>query len=314
MPPNSTEQALGFLAHYNFQGMFDGGRAAKILCPVHREDTPSMYVYLGEASAHCYGCGWHGTLTALVQEIEKCSMLGAMILLRKWANDPKVKLVAPTVSAHMQAPKPAINPRKSWLTTLPLLAGSESKAEYYMNGRGFEDATLRHFDIRYRYGDEWPVVVPILSNGEVIAWQSRRVDKVDTKKKPKYVFQAGSKPYNVLAGNTEADTVLITEGYFDHMKAFQHLQKMNGFAKKTAVCTPLSWVLRERQANMIKARWVVIALDNDERGWEGTEKAFDLLPNAVSFKWDCGYKDVGEMSFPVFKREFMEALKRCQQK
>ena len=43
-----------------------GPEQAKILCPVHAEDSPSCYLYASDNHAHCFGCGWHASLFDLV--------------------------------------------------------------------------------------------------------------------------------------------------------------------------------------------------------------------------------------------------------
>jgi hypothetical protein len=50
-----------------------GPEQAKILCPVHAEDSPSCYLYAGDNHAHCFGCGWHASLFDLVMAYRGCS-------------------------------------------------------------------------------------------------------------------------------------------------------------------------------------------------------------------------------------------------
>ena len=47
-------------------------------CPVHDEHTPSFTIYTQENRAHCFGCGWHGDVIDLIQEVHQCDFKDAV--------------------------------------------------------------------------------------------------------------------------------------------------------------------------------------------------------------------------------------------
>ena len=54
---SERRQSLAFLSHYSFDGEYDSG-IAKIVCPFHDDEHPSLWVYVEQANAYCFACGW----------------------------------------------------------------------------------------------------------------------------------------------------------------------------------------------------------------------------------------------------------------
>jgi hypothetical protein len=50
--------------------LIKSGKNFKGLCPIHEEKHPSFYIYPEERAFHCYGCGTHGDVIALVMKVE----------------------------------------------------------------------------------------------------------------------------------------------------------------------------------------------------------------------------------------------------
>lgn len=301
----TTEMSLAALAHYSWQGDFDHG-VAKVICPLHDEASPSMWVYVQQGTAHCFGCSWSGSITKLVSRLEGISQLQALIKLRKWSRKHDLGNITISQADLESEPKEPPDPAKSYLAGMPGIIDSESRAEVYMLGRGFTEPTLSYFDVRVSERSEWPVVIPIRLNGTLVAWQKRSLDN----RKDKYKYVYGSNPSKLMGGDTHGKVVIVAEGYMDMMMAWQHLQALGGKWASVKVCTPLSWLIRPQQARMIDARVVVMALDNDKRGQQGLEVAVGLLPRMVQFDWESGALDVGSMDVVQFKREMVRALKR----
>ena len=321
---NREAQSIAFLSHYfdaDAPIVQNGSMIVKVVCPFHDDTLPSLWVYVDQATAHCYACGWHGTITTAIEQMEKVSSLKALRLLRSWASGEMREAgeALRSTSVRVAPFASSIDEQLKRLSRLPLLVDSESKAEQYMYQRGFEEETLRFFDVRYdrHYQDgEWPVCYPILqwprwegwdaNNGgprSVLCWQRRRIDAVDTPDKPKYKWSVGAKFSTYIAGWLSSDVdAVMTEGYLDMMMAWQHLKGSR------PVCSPLTWLLRSGQANQIKHRSVIGALDNDDKGREGIERASTLVPNFTPFDWDCAVKDIGAMDEMEFTRELTRAL------
>jgi hypothetical protein len=315
--------SLAFLSHYDFAGEGDE-QVARVRCPFHDDTNPSFWVYIDKADAHCYVCDWHGTIMDAVVQLENVKPLCALMLLSKWSKADGVDETARAISDLPVRDK--VDHTASY-RQLPMLVGSESEAEVYMWNRGFKDETLDFFDVRVDARSEWPIVFPILSwpswegydacthGREILGWQRRSLDN----RSGKYKFSRGTKLSQIVAGwrSSGRDAmeyldgqfkggVGMTEGYFDMMKAWQHL------GMTVAVCSPLTWLLRPQQAKQIDFETVVLALDNDERGREGATRAAMLLPNTINIIWESDAKDVCEIDDEVFQLEVHRALRRMR--
>jgi DNA primase len=53
------------------------------LCPFHDDHTPSLTVYPGTNTFHCYGCGAHGDIITFVREIERLGFAEALDSLER---------------------------------------------------------------------------------------------------------------------------------------------------------------------------------------------------------------------------------------
>ena len=309
---DGTELALAALAHYRFAGDFDSG-IAKVICPLHEETQPSFWMYVADGGCHCFGCGWHGSVVQLVSTLEKVSSLKALMLLSKWHGEHAKDLrdvqsaLEQVPAVFDRAPKASAEDMAARVKSLPMLCEEKGPAKRYMLDRGFELDTLSRFGIRHDRGHEYPIVIPVLMNHKLVAVQSRCLDD----RRDKYRFMAGSSPSKIVAGDTKGRVVVVTEGFFDMMMAWQHMRgrdwKVMGM--RVAFCSPLSWLVRPHQAAAIAGDVVVLALDNDSRGMEGAQIALDLIPNSVSFKWETAYGDVGAMDAQTFRRELVTAVR-----
>lgn len=70
----SMEEALRYYG-------FEPGRGGVMLCPFHREDTPSFKAYPGEGGWHCYGCGEGGSVIDFVMKLYHLSFSQAVVRL-----------------------------------------------------------------------------------------------------------------------------------------------------------------------------------------------------------------------------------------
>lgn len=55
-----------------------GERTYKVLCPFHREKTPSCTIYRKNNTFHCFGCGAHGDSIDLIQKLNDLSFVAAV--------------------------------------------------------------------------------------------------------------------------------------------------------------------------------------------------------------------------------------------
>lgn len=59
------------------------GRSYWTCCPFHMEKTPSLCIYEGEQTYHCYGCREHGDVVKFIEKIESCDFMQAVEILAK---------------------------------------------------------------------------------------------------------------------------------------------------------------------------------------------------------------------------------------
>jgi len=56
-------------------------------CPVHAENSPSLMIYDGQEDPyHCYGCGFHGDVIALVRAMEDVEFPAAVEWVERWSG------------------------------------------------------------------------------------------------------------------------------------------------------------------------------------------------------------------------------------
>jgi hypothetical protein len=117
-----------------------GPEQAKILCPVHAEDSPSCYLYAGDNHAHCFGCGWHASLFDLVMAYQGCSFSESV----EWLSDA-FEIPRPPRSPQAEARARGLREVRAALletrddATLPEVFTAEEAAEL---GIGRADAEL----------------------------------------------------------------------------------------------------------------------------------------------------------------------------
>lgn len=58
---------------------FEPNRAGFIVCPFHREDTPSLGIYRGGTTWHCFGCGAGGSVIDFVMRLFSLSFRQAIV-------------------------------------------------------------------------------------------------------------------------------------------------------------------------------------------------------------------------------------------
>lgn len=66
---HTAEPFVGILAMRWFPGAKDLGDKILAKCPFHNEKSPSFYVYKTDGHYHCYGCGAHNDVIALLAHL-----------------------------------------------------------------------------------------------------------------------------------------------------------------------------------------------------------------------------------------------------
>lgn len=284
----------------------------KIVCPFHGDVNASMQIDLSEGSFYCYGCGATGDAKTFVSMVNpELNELDSCIALEKIVRSDEIKAL------HIKCRKKKRVNNKSALT----MAGSyyyglrsvdwntprneeEKQGLEYMQSRGFGVYALNKAHCKVTYDRFYPIVFPILDNGEFRGYVCR-TNHPRIEQKRKYLYNDGFNKRNTLCGRyAEKKAVFLCEGYFDYLSLWTRGRIKN-------VCAILGWHISDGQVEELRAKnitTVVSALDNDSCGKKGTEylkKFFDV----IRFPFPEGVKDPGEMS----EKQIQKALKQVRE-
>lgn len=275
------------------------------MCPFHGDVNPSMKVNLVDGSFYCFGCTATGDALKFVKLANpKMDDMQALIEFRRILKSKKVcglkfkKKRARTRSEDLQK----LNEAKDYyygLRSVDWLYDTQEEVEEcyeYMKQRGFNAHALNKAKAKVTYNDSYPIIFPMMDNGEFRGWVCR-TNKPEIAKKRKYLYNEGFSRATTLVGNYKnCRTVVVVEGYMDYLK-----MRMFGLKKVVAV---LGWKMSDEQIKKLKSqgvKTVVSALDNDEYGEKGTEYLKRFF-RVVRWQYEKGCKDAGEMNKSSFER------------
>jgi DNA primase len=184
------------------------------------------------------------------------------------------------------------------------------EAKQYMKKRGYNEKALNDCGAKITYNNSYPIIFPMLDNGEFKGWVCRTTNK-EVERKRKYLYNEGFSRATTLVGDYgKADYIFIVEGYMDRLRFIQNGYKQN-------VVAILGWKMSHEQEMKIKnnknIKYIVSALDNDECGKKGTKYLRSIFPNVIRFKHIKGIKDVGEMSDEQFIKAYNFTMKKLAQ-
>lgn len=269
----------------------------KIICPFHEDVNPSMKIDYLSDRFYCFGCNISGNALDFVQKMEnKNDALQACIHFEKIIRSRKVKqlrhkLVIRYVDNH-QALIEASDYYNGLSKTNWYKENSEIKL--YMKKRGFSSKTLNMCKAKLNYNSSYPIIFPMMDNGEFRGWVCRTNDPI-VEKKRKYLYNQGFSRATTLVGNySNSKVVVLVEGYMDMLK-------MNQFGLKK-VAAILGWKITANQIDKLRKAGVttiISALDNDDCGKKGTEYLKQYF-NVIRFQYPANVKDAGEMNKVTF--------------
>lgn len=256
------------------------------LCPFHDDNNPSMSVSPEANIFKCFSCGVGGKPLQFYQMIHGISFDEAV----KRLSDGKLEI---------EVVKTLFDEVSSFYQYNLYNSESGKSVLEYLYKRGLTDNTIKHFELGYApindvvmklllekgftleeifesgltnkhdyFKDR--LIIPIKSGNNVIAFSGRSLNG-----KPKYLntrFEKGGHLYN-LVNDKE---IILTEGYFDVMMAFQ-------FGIKNVVAVMGNSISKE-QVSLLKGRKITLAFDGDAAGLEGMIKSLERLKgNYVNF-------------------------------
>lgn len=284
-----------------------------IMCPFHPDINPSMRIRLDDGSFFCFGCEAKGNALEFVKKVNpELNDLQACVLLEQILNSNEIKKLNVKYRKKRRIQnKQAYNEAHDYYYGLSVTDWNniETKEERavldYMKQRGFNERALNVAKCKADYNIAYPLLFPILDNGEFKGWVGRTTNKY-VEKKRKYLYNDGFRKRDTLCGTYEQNKVVfICEGYMDYLSL-----RTRGHIKN--VVAILGWHISDEQVQKLKDKGVVkviSALDNDKCGNKGTEylkKFFEV----VRFEYPEGIKDTGEMS----EDELKKAISRTRRK
>ena len=180
----------------------------------------------------------------------------------------------------------------------------EKQVTEYMAKRGFNARALNIGHCKASYSLSYPVLFPILDNGEFKGWVGRTMNK-QVEQKRKYLYNDGFRKRETLCGNySENSVVYICEGFMDYLAI-----RTRGHIKN--VVAILGWHISDEQTKKLKDKGittVISALDNDECGIKGT-KYLEKFFKVIRFQYPENIKDCGEMDEKQIKKCIRETRK-----
>lgn len=273
-------------------------------CPIHGDTNPSFKINFERLDWKCFGCERSGTSIELISLLENVDPITARMRRQQILNSNEMKHIrlGETVKKREFDNDDLINIYKDYYNNLPhvnwmnTLSEELQKCLDYMIKRGFYPQTMNIAGAKYTFNDMYPLVFPMHQNG-VYVGHIRRTITEDKSIKRKYLNPAGYMSNRHLIGETRGNLLYITEGYLDYLKLVQ-------FGQRNSCCL-LKWKISKDQIATIKEHGitrVVSALDNDDKGNEGTcelEEHFEVVRFPFQ-SLERNIKDMGDLT----RREF----------
>lgn len=285
----------------------------KIVCPFHNDLNPSMVVNFETGIFFCFGCSLTGDAYKFVSLMNpNLSPLNAMLKLFEIIKSDKVNKI--DFSNRRKNKKENLElyniaydyyyglSKINWLNPEN---PEVFKCRKYMKERGFKSSTLNKCGARVTYNKYYPIIFPMLDNGEFKGWVCR-TNNPETEKKRKYLYNEGFMRRTTLVGDYgDCETVFIVEGYMDRLKFIQF-----GITNVVAI---LGWKMTKEQEDKLKSKGykhVISALDNDDCGKRGTKYLRTIFDKVTRFCYNDDIKDPGEMTEEQFKVMYKKTMRR----
>lgn len=277
------------------------------LCPFHDEKTPSFSVSEDKQLYHCFGCKASGNAITFLKNTRGISGAEALKVLAERAGldyqakeNPHQRLLSALKAAsdmyhvvlrnsrkgddamaYLKARK--INRRTIDVYRLGVALKGRDNLLNTLTGQSFLTSEL--LDAGLITGDAKPkdffsdrIMFPIMdANGEVRGFSGRTLDGSD----PKYLNSAENQVFEknqLLYGLSQAkgaiqkaNRVIITEGYFDVLRAFEH-----GFFETVGLMGTTLSKSHIQQLTRLTSTFVLV-LDGDEAGRSAAKKMVPML-------------------------------------
>ncbi|NHM25989.1 hypothetical protein G7K71_02970 [Desulfofundulus sp. TPOSR] len=273
------------LSHEKIFGDLPGfrrvGRGYVALCPVHAESTPSFSMPDGRPFGHCFGCG---QTLSWWKYLEMKGLTGQQVIreLAHLAGVPPLPASGADPEEAKKAAEEAEKMEEWWQKArAALFDPAKENVLAYLHGRGYTNDVIRAMDIGTTHLEplpagvklpppEYVLLLPARNRaGRIIGFAGRRIDG----KEPKYQYSPGLSKTSILWGFhrlCREDVPVAVEGVIDS----EYIAAGNIRGIVALGGSDLS----DTQADLLaRHRRVILALDADDAGRRGTEKAIMKL-------------------------------------
>ncbi len=261
----------------------------KVLCPFHKDRTPSLSINLNSKMFFCFGCQAHGDILDFVARIENVRLVQAAELLIKLCGVvfSEAEVLRQKSSDHLSRrnevqTKRCLNDNHREGRISIERSGPLDTAHPYLFERGLTPELIIEFGLgvcsRGRLRNR--VCIPIHSpdGTRVLGSTGRWADDVVPKGRPKYLFPAGFRKSQLLFNYhraTDASHLVIVEGYWSVFRLY---------ALKIPAVALMGCALSDMQARLLfqsKVRKVTLLLDADAAGQQATADMLPLLSSTL---------------------------------
>lgn len=266
------------LDHYGLR-LIRTGMQQFILCPFHRETTPSCSIHLAKRIFHCFGCGAKGTIIDFVAMMERINFRAAAAKLDaicgdevdKSCNKEPMQSDRCTECRNLDMPNPPLGHTLSLDPTHP-----------YLKGRGIPSEIVDEFGIGYcsRGPMRGRICIPIHdAKGNLVAYAGRWAGDAIPNGIPRYVLSTGFRRRYVLFNLNRIghnSHIVLVEGYWSVFR----LRSLG-----IPVVGLMGSEISLQQMALLAARniqFVTVLMDGDRAGRSGRAKITPLLAQQFS--------------------------------
>ncbi len=274
-------------------------------CPLgtHDDRNPSFTIITGEQYLHCFGCGWHGDMVALVQALNPSMSFPDAVSYLVGAPAPKVR--SRTSGVYGFGDREVSDPPSGLPYSDALALTEESERRLWtpdgagaldqLHGRGLSDATIRAARLGFTARVSYPtrtggtarasgIVIPWF-DGDRLALVKIRQDR----RKPRYAechrTPAHVTCYPSLAVIRQGAPLVVTEGELDALFLGQEVAGLACVITLGSASNKLT--ARLLTACLVCPSWF-LATDNDPAG---DRAAADWPARAVRGRPPSHHKD-----------------------
>lgn len=269
---------------------FTAGEEIRSPCPLHSDRSPSFSMNVNTGLWICFSRCGSGNFQQLVEKKLNLTWQEAKEWIdtngqRSSLEDMMNKMTALTAPSSIQS----VNTERPWEPYFQSLS-NQQMPQWFMD-RGFSWDAINHFGMRYDIFLD-AVVVPVMWQEQLVGIIIRNT-RLDL---PKYQNSDALPRERIFYGeiNRDQTTIILCEGVLDAVWFWQHGYHGVSVLGESLTAGQIG-VLRDYRYGSI-----VLALDNDEAGINGTRRAVNalvsagwLLPQIKRIRFPGDYRNKG---------------------